>query len=405
MACYCFKWDTGEPVCIGLIPGSVENCRQQCRRRGMGVLCYAVNGDCNSDECSRTGPGVMWVRIVHTTVTLECDGEAFVGPGYGFPVFICSPDEPTHDPFPVGFLIADHVIVRDLFGQEVYGCPTGSAVSSFVYTIAVAPYQSPWVWERSLDHRDPFPLPCFPRVTTKTPCCIRDGSPPCQFITPYECILKCGQPFEGTISWSNSTNPCLGTGNNYPCNLSACCFEPYPTPYPPTDPTGTGNALLYTPFCNVIAPDHCYRLGGHPASNSRSCFRPGGCYGEETNPCFIDGSCVGGLWELVYRPEEHKPPLEKPWLEGSAEIVSAKPERLLEPNGGPQDCKYHYGDVAYRLGSDGYGSDNGSAAGVVCTVKASRQGGDSLNVYNWCPLVYGQDGNARFSCGYRVAEN
>jgi hypothetical protein len=114
---------------------------------------------------------------------------------------------------------------------------------------------------------------------------------------------------------------------------------------------------------------------------------------------------VGGLWELVYRPDEHKPPIEKSWLEGSAEIVSKKPERLLEPDGGPPDCKYHYGDVAYRLGSDGLGFDNGSAAGVVCAVKASRQADDSFNTYNWCPLVYGADGNARFSCGYRVAEN
>lgn len=421
MACHCFSWRTGASVCIGRIPGPfggfpVENCRSACRASGMGVLCHDENGECGNDSCD-TGDQWRTSRqdygryfLCATCYDAHPDIQIFDEQLIDLQVMVTCTRIPPVDLPPTIYidpsLSCDTLI--QLLGEETFrivvinGTPV---VIGRVATGGLCPnFNQGFYLTRSV--YTPFVATGRSCTETKTPCCLDTGSIRCRFIPPATCIRLCGQPYEGTISWSNPTNPCAMTGDAHPCNRRPCCLQPYPVPYPPANLDDIGNAERYDPYCRPLTTARCSELGGHSAMTSRSCFRPGGCYGEETDPCFIDGHCVGGLWELAYRPEGHKPPISKEWLEGSAEIVSSKPERLLEPDGGPGDCKYHYGDVGYsRFGDADRSSGQGSAAGVVCAVKASRQSNESFNTYNWCPMVYGEDGNARFSCGYRVAEN
>lgn len=255
MACHCFSWATGQPGCLGR-KNTVEDCRVACRLAGLGALCYDPVGDCNGDACSSRGTG--WWQLVRITITLDCPN--IFGPQY--------PQCEIHSVVEVIAVVATcsvsqpHGVYEFERLVNVQTICQGSPQPCTMRTVYVG--DGHW-------HRDDLEVPpadailsnsyrylnCTPTGTIlRTPCCFDSGTVRCKFITPAECIDKCGQPFEGTISWSNPTNPCnqSGTGgtSGYPCNLRACCAQPYPEGFPPLGGEDIGNALRYANWKSVV---------------------------------------------------------------------------------------------------------------------------------------------------------
>jgi hypothetical protein len=391
MACHCFTWAGGTPACIGQIidpftgTPTVEACRAQCRIRGMAALCYAAQGECNSDDCTNGLASRCHFDSDEIAIIYGPAGISHLWRFYANGWIFCAPSSPRDWSIGVSDLMeqarAFVDFLNDVSGGEFFRLDEGR-------TLAFA--RCDWV---------PGPIPCS---LTKTPCCLDVGTVRCKFIIPAQCISECGQPFEGMITWDNPTNPCALTGSNHPCNQRACCIQPYP---PEFDLTEIGAAETYrhnsVRFCDVVDAEQCGRFAGSMNPNTRSCFEPGGCFGG-SDPAH--STCVHGFWNVAYRPAEHKPPQQKGWLEGSAEIVSEKPERPMFPSI-PMQCGYHYGDVAYSRDAESHGS----AMGTICAqLPARRQTIERCPDYyatDWCPVMYGEDGNARFDCGYRVSTN
>jgi len=382
MACHCVNWATGEPMCIGVIgDGSIARCRMECRLRGMGVLCHNGFGNCNGDNCS--GGALLWRTVLDALVTVTCIGDLsrqwyeLVGP-----FWVCSDTIPTTPAFPIGFTFE--------FDIGVY-CH---------YTVEVVGYYD-WIPHLSGERGGPQAR-CSVQGPLKTPCCYPDRAHAeitlCAFIAPAECLQRCGQFFEGTI-WTD--DPCRLTGDANPCNIRPCCRQHYPHP-PDTDYMGgSGEYGLSGKYCRNGTAANCANWGGHPNADARSCYAPESCDKE-----WLDQNlhCVRGDWMVSYRPAS-TPPLTKRWIEGSAEIVSEKPERAMRPLGGPQNCTNHYGDVVYPIVEQGAPMN---AMGSICATRAvgSRDPDHACRQYNAqnvCPVFYGPDGNARFRCEYRVA--
>ena len=403
MACHCVNWATGEPMCIGIIgDGSIARCRTECRLRGMGILCHAGFGDCQGDACSSMG--YKWWQLVHATVRLVCPDDGT--PDCGFD----SIEEFT-------WIAGACAIVRPISPYTYHYAGELHAMCLPFCTLEITDIGY-GIWHRVGE--DPLPpgvplgspftsLQCTPSGTAlRTPCCYPDPAHPgmtlCAFVTPAECLQRCGQFFEGTIDWANPDNPCALAGDANPCNIHPCCRGPYPHPRAQQDIDGMGGSAEYglgAHYCRNGTAANCANWAGHPNADARSCYAPESCDKE-----WLDQNlhCVRGDWAATYRPT-NTPPLTKPWIEGSAEIVSEKPERAMRPTGGPQDCTNHYGDVVYPLVERGGAMD---AMGSICAIRAvgSRDPGHACREYNAqnvCPVFYGPDGNARFRCEYRVA--
>jgi hypothetical protein len=391
MACHCVDWATGLPGCIGIIgDGSIARCRIECRLRGMGVLCHSGFGDCGLDSC---GDGQIW--SAEATYTL-------VSVGFTQPNEFCSARG--------NFLEAHFPLTNYTTSLELI-CAKTKPPNDLTVTYPIGARQTCWyvnwvTWITKIAFaawEGPYGY-CAP---SKTPCCYPDpahpGSTLCAFITPAECLRRCGQFFEGTIAWANPDDPCRLTGNAYPCNIRPCCRDSYPHPPLQQDIDQMGGSESYGiggRYCRDDTVQGCLTLGGAPNPNARSCYSPDSCDRQ-----FVDDlHCVRGDWMPTYRPAS-TPPLMKPWIEGSAEIVSEKPERAMAPLGGLGDCKNHYGDVVYSFVEHSTSAD---AMGAICAKRGSGiiDPGQACRRYyeqDLCPVFYGPDGDARFRCEYRVA--
>jgi len=397
MACYCVRWATGEPVCIGIIGDStIARCRTECRLRGMGVLCFDSNGECNGDKCGNTG--TKWWQLANCFASWDCSV-----PGH--------PECEYH-------VRDDHQVI---YARCAIAQPPASVVIDYDWES-----RETWcnctfrqvilgdgIWHHQLSDPPPGgPLrswsyiytQCTPSGTPlRTPCCYPDPTHPgitlCAFIAPGECLEHCGQFFEGTIGgWD--TDPCVLTGDANPCNIRPCCRQHYPHPMDTDHMGGASEYGSSGKYCRNGTLANCANWDGTWNRDARSCYAPESCDRQ-----FVDDlHCVRGDWVLTYRPST-TPPLMKRWIEGSAEIVSEKPERAMAPTGGPQDCTNHYGDVVYPFVEPGRSAD---AMGAICSTRASGviDPGHTCRRYyeqDLCPVFYAPDGNARFRCEYRVA--
>jgi len=393
MACTCVEWNTGRSHCIGPVsPNTVETCRTHCRQQGMGILCFASFGDCDRDTCN-TGMSLdisvaiaiqpaqpMWIADI---IVRRC---CSYGPGQ---YESCRNDALVQtlanfkEALRTNPGIVAQILGRPLSPEEM----ERFLALLYVGVVSFLPVSS---------------IPCSQRAT---PCCYPDRAHPattlCAFIEPAECLRRCGQFFEGE-QWAE--DPCRLVGDLNPCNIHPCCRLPYPHPPSQQDLDAMGGAYSYGVngrYCRNGTLSYCAGVGGVPNLDARSCYAPESC-----DKTWIEGSlhCVRGDWVATYRTTS-PPPLEKPWLDGSAEIVSEQPERAVTPIGGPQDCKNHYGDVIYPFVEPGVSAD---AMGAICSTRANRSL-DSVHAscqykaQNLCPVFYGPDGNARFRCEYRVA--
>jgi len=398
MACHCVTWTTGEPVCIGIIgDSSIARCRTECRLRGMGVLCHSGFGDCNGDNCS--GGALLWRTVLDVLVTASCIGGYQSRQWYDLsgPFFACRDTIPTTPAFPSGFMWAyDSDWIYD---WPSWAMDAGGHCQAH-FTVEVVGYYD---WIPYIHGGRTVQARCSVQGPLKTPCCYPDpahpGSTLCAFITPAECLQRCGQFFEGTLGWADS-DPCRLTGDAHPCNIRPCCRQYYPHP-PDIDYMGGSSEYgSGGKYCRNGTLTNCNNWVGSWNRDARSCYASESC-----DRVWVDDlHCVRGDWALTYRPSS-TPPLMKRWIEGSAEIVSEKPERAMMPAGGPQDCKNHYGDVVYPFVEHGRPAD---AMGAICSTRASGviDPGHACRRYyeqDLCPVFYGPDGNARFRCEYRVA--
>lgn len=434
MACYCFEWATGNPVCIGRDYGlfggnTVEDCRIACRRRGMAAYCHDADGACGFDRCSGS---TAWAQ--HLTGTLRT-----VIPELGIDIlrYTWGPENPFHYTVcstarPAGIITVNnarleapfHGLVLNLAGDGNWFLARFSWLNSGLDYLYEDEFGHGWNWhydQTSLIFINRYaPLCSSLSHPLKTPCCLPStGQSPahCEYIMPIECVARCGQPYEGTLDW-NLTNPCTASPppcDRYPCyglttNTTTWRNAAYPTGRPEQWGAWEGSH----PWCRIRTLPDCGTVvgGGAPRFDSRSCFEPR--EGTGTGDGFYS-KCVQGEWAPAYRPAHHKPPNAFPakvTREGSTEIASRKPERPSAPHGtAPSDCAYHYGDVSYvRSVPAGIPLQHaaGSAMGTICAERVWQKasptapcGKEKLGT-SWCPVMYGSDGNARFTCGYSV---
>jgi hypothetical protein len=110
--------------------------------------------------------------------------------------------------------------------------------------------------------------------------------------------------------------------------------------------------------------------------------------------------CVGGNakddFAPTFRPEHHKPPASKAWSEGFAEAVSINPQRPIHTEGGTADCRYHYADSALVKGTP-----RGDMFMLATCSSPTTDPRD--NRFHVGPVVFREDGYARFSVAYRAA--
>lgn len=426
MACYCFEWGTGTVRCIGRAPpdprnpdypgGTIEDCRRECRRLKMAVLCNdSIRDQCWGDECAG---GATWFQRAHIHVRIwygrtqpdEYDTEYWIGE--------CANDRPSgtrsgaltifRAPIPN---IPDYVLGYTIEYQSFGDWYSARRLPTFrrQFEVQLSPTVFVIVYDSELF--DILLPDCAPSGSSlKTPCCLPTETggrteDTCAWLTPRECYARCGRPFEGTI-WN--TDPCPGPSDNPICELFPC-YRNQPT-QSGLDPRNWTGPDGHSGYCTLRTAEDCTR----PAIDSTLDTRGArSCFETRVGQYVLD--CVWGDWELVYRPPAHEPPRGKFFTRGSAEIVSAKPERVDYPFVGAEQglCTYHYGDVAYERARSGATPSEweGAALGTICVeLGVARDVEAGLCPYqykkdNWCPMYYGADGNARFNCGYQVAHS
>ena len=362
MTCYCADWCTGLLSCRDDQDSyTPEECQAACRCNGQAYMGRRNDVvDCNS------GPGKLFCKI---RFLLECT-VGLIPPGiYEIEITIgqCSTRQGTAEQQ----CTAEFWFVHFFDDLNLFGCMKIPGTLQLIgATVSDAPI---------------FRAEC-PSIQPEVPCCYGDNQ--CGVTTPNACVQLQGRFHEFSV-WAGCTD---NVGGNTPCNTGACCGD---STFDCTSNLPGGCRLNSAENCADLDPPG--RRWRQPRSGGVGCHRPGLCQGQLLE-CDVIPNCKGGRekddFAPTFRPEHHQPPLTKKWAEGFAEAVSINQQRPSFLVDDIEDCTYHYADAALVRETP-----RGDA---FMLATCSTPQGLSFNQHVG-PVIFRQDGYARFSVAYRAA--